>query len=152
MNGLMNSRSLRAVRLASYMKTPCSRRHAFSPGPDQTGSDASCKARSRLHNVTSRLPKFLQRYTTPLIDAPLTHISAFLLLHELTAIVPMFGLTAAFHYYQWTPTGIREDSPGVEKIRTYLRKKGLVGPEDNDGAEHQSVSGGGDVDTQLILQ
>lgn len=87
---------------------------------------------TRLLRVNHRLPKFLQRYTTPLITAPVTHISAFLLLHELTAIVPLFGLAGLFHYSHWLPPYISEGawvSSGVEIFGKWFRKRGWLGEE-----------------------
>lgn len=79
------------------------------------------------------MPRFLQRYTTPLRNAPLSSIIAFLLLHELTAIVPLFGLAATFHYSHWLPPYISEGryvSEGVEKFGNYFRRKGWLGEEE----------------------
>lgn len=108
------------------------RRSAFSTKPDDIKPDASQKTRSRIVRITSRLPKFLQGYATPLISAPLTHISAFLILHELTAVIPLFGLAATFHYTNWMPPFISEGkwvSDGIEKFGNYFRKKGWLGEE-----------------------
>ena len=104
----------------------------FSVKPDDVKPNVSEKTRSRVQRITQRLPNFLQRYTTPLINAPLTHISAFLLLHELTAVVPLFGLTAIFHYTNWLPTYFSEGkifSESVRKMGNYARKKGWLGHE-----------------------
>lgn len=116
--------SLRPLRL--------SRRRNISTKSDDLNPEASQTTRSRVVRITSKLPKFLQRYTTPLITAPITHISAFLLLHELTAVVPLFGLAATFHYTQWMPPFISEGkwvSDGVKKFGNYFRRKGWLGEE-----------------------
>lgn len=105
------------------------RRRLYSSNPTRLNPDSSQKARSRVERITSRLPKFLHRYTTPLFNAPLTHISAFLLLHELTAVVPLLGLAGIFHYTQWLPPFISEGKwvcDGVEKFGNYFRKKGWL--------------------------
>lgn len=73
-------------------------------------------------------------FTTP----PLTHISAFLILHELAAIVPLFGLVGAFHYFQWLPPYFAEGKwvvIGVEKFGNYFRRKGWI-----DAGEKQEAS------------
>lgn len=104
----------------------------FSTKPDDIAPEASQKTRSRLERVNGRLPLFLQRYTKPLLTAPLTHVSSFLLLHELTAIVPLIGLIATFHYTHWLPPYISQGeffSKTVEKTGTYMRKKGWLGEE-----------------------
>lgn len=71
----------------------------------------------------------------PLLQAPVSHIVAFLVLHEITAIVPLFGLTAAFHYFDWLPPYISEGkwvSQGVNKFGNYFRKKGWLGELGDD--------------------
>lgn len=129
-------RSFRAFRSSPVSPSlPVNRtlRRYFSIKPDRVNPEAIQKPRARLIRLTSRLPRFLQRYTTPLINAPLTHISAFLLLHELTAIVPLFTLTGIFHYTQWLPPYISEGkwvSNGVEMFGSYFRRKGWLGDED----------------------
>lgn len=80
------------------------------------------------------MPKFLRRYTHSLQNAPVTHITAFLILHELTAVVPLFGLVAAFHYTDWVPTFVSEGrlvAEGVKKFTNYFRKKGWLGDDDS---------------------
>ncbi|KAI9887358.1 MAG: hypothetical protein M1823_000783 [Watsoniomyces obsoletus] len=75
------------------------------------------------------LPRFLQRYVLPLRTAPLTHISSFLILHEITAVVPLLALTGIFHYTQWLPPYISEGkwvSIGMDKFGRYFRKKGWL--------------------------
>ncbi|KAI9828383.1 MAG: hypothetical protein M1832_002811 [Thelocarpon impressellum] len=78
------------------------------------------------------VPRFLHRYTTPLRHAPVTHVTAFLLLHEISAIVPLFTLAATFHYARWLPPFIGEGkwvSDGVEKFGGYFKRKGWLGEE-----------------------
>lgn len=108
-------------------------RRFFSSNPDPVGPEAIHKVRSRLLRLNSKLPSSLQRYTSSLIHAPLTHISAFLFLHELTAVVPLLSLTGIFHYAQWLPPYISEGkwvSDGVEKFGGYFRRKGWLGNEE----------------------
>jgi hypothetical protein len=108
-----------------------------SPKPRQTRSAATqaTAPQTRIQRLESKLPSFLRRYTTPLRTAPVSHISAFLLLHEITAIIPLFGFAAAFHYFDWLPPFIAEGAlakSGVEKFGRYLRKKGWIVDEDGD--------------------
>lgn len=87
---------------------------------------------SKVERINSRLPRFLQRFTVPLRNAPVSHITAFVILHELTAIVPLFGLAATFHYTRWLPPYISEGqwvSAGIEKFGNYFRRKGWLGEE-----------------------
>ncbi|EFR01225.1 hypothetical protein MGYG_04229 [Nannizzia gypsea CBS 118893] len=94
-------------------------------------SQSSSRMRMRLQSFNNRLPKFLRSYTTPLFDAPVTHITSFLILHELTAIVPLFGLAGVFHYGGWLPSLGNSDGTslvdeGVRKFGKWLRKRGWV--------------------------
>lgn len=154
---MIKQRWLPAVRRAFSRPSPgffrvSHRRQAYTK-PDDIKPEASEKARSRVVRITSRLPKFLQRYTTPLINAPLTHISAFLLLHELTAVVPLFGLAATFHYTRWMPPFISEGkwvSDGVEKFGNYFRRKGWLGEEGK--AKRHKWWGRGEGGTRLVIE
>lgn len=129
-------RSIRALRSSTFSSSIASRFHCrrfFSSNPNHVNPKATQKIRSRLVRLNSKLPSWLHRYTSPLINAPLTHISAFLFLHELTAIVPLFALAGTFHYAQWLPPYISEGkwvSDGVEKFGGYFRRKGWLGDEE----------------------
>lgn len=107
-----------------------SRRTFPSPSPSSTTPKDS---HSRLRRLNDRLPPFLRAYTTPLLGAPVTHITSFLILHEITAILPLFGLVGAFHYGNWMPdlaSGGALDE-GTQRFGRWLRKKGWV-EEDAD--------------------
>jgi hypothetical protein len=80
--------------------------------------------------ICSIVPRFLRPYTTPLLHAPVSHITSFLLLHELTAIIPLLTLAATFHYTNWLPPYISEGAwvkEGVEKFSRYFKRKGWFG-------------------------
>ncbi|KAI9834578.1 MAG: hypothetical protein M1819_002954 [Sarea resinae] len=121
-----------------------SRRRLFSTKPDDVHPSAARQAQSRLDRILARLPRFLHRYTNPLRTAPLTHITSFLLLHELTAIIPLFGLAAAFHYTNYLPPYISEGrwvSDGVEKFGNYFRRKGWIEEEGDVGEDGKKKRG-----------
>ncbi|KAL9044534.1 MAG: hypothetical protein Q9214_002335 [Letrouitia sp. 1 TL-2023] len=121
-----------SLRLATPLQSCCHQQRCFSRKVDEAAFDVSQKNRSRMERINSRLPKFLQRYTRPIVTAPLTHVSAFLVLHEVTAVVPLLGLAAAFHYSQWLPPYISEGKwvrDGVQKFGNYFRRKGWLGEE-----------------------
>ena len=68
------------------------------------------------------LPKALQKYASHFRDRPLSHITSFLILHELTAIVPLGGLFLFFHETRWTPPGLPGEwvVAGTEKFGRYV--------------------------------
>lgn len=73
----------------------------------------------RIDRVLSRLPKFLHPYTNGLRSAPVSHVVAFLILHEITAVLPLLGLAGLFHYTEWLPKVLNsahiKDSYGAYK-------------------------------------
>ncbi len=128
-----------AIRAALIRPTPTVgvvKPRSLSTKPDDLAPGASQQARSRIGRITSRLPTRLQRYTTPLLQAPLTHITAFIVLHELTAVLPLFGLVGIFHYTKWMPPFVGEGrwvADGVEKFGNWFRRKGWLGKEEKRG-------------------
>lgn len=93
-------------------------------------------APSRISRLEARLPRFLAHLITPLRNAPISHITAFLLLHELTAIIPLFGLAATFHYTNYLPPYISEGvyvQQGTEIFGRWLRKRGWIDEEKRSG-------------------
>ncbi|EON62975.1 hypothetical protein W97_02201 [Coniosporium apollinis CBS 100218] len=110
------------------------------------------KAHSRLDRTVSRTPRFLRSYLEKLRSAPLTHITAFLLLHELTAVVPLIGLAATFHYTRWLPPYISEGAwvqAGVEKFGRYFRRKGWLGEE---GSRREGYWGFGEGGVRWVVE
>ncbi|KAL9471286.1 hypothetical protein ACSS6W_009227 [Trichoderma asperelloides] len=88
---------------------------------------------SRLDRLTSKLPKRLQKYTNGLRNAPVSHVVSFMILHEITAIVPLIGLFSLFHYTNYIPISYVTDhfgesvQGGVERYERYFKRKGLFG-------------------------
>ncbi|KAE8412156.1 hypothetical protein BDV36DRAFT_288140 [Aspergillus pseudocaelatus] len=110
-----------------------SRRQFSTPPASSTPKDST----SRLRKLNDRLPSFLRAYTIPLLGAPGTHITSFLILHEITAIVPLFGLVTAFHYGNWLPdlTSSNAFEEGTRRFGRWLQKKGWVENVDVDAIE-----------------
>ncbi|KAI8933338.1 hypothetical protein NX059_009961 [Plenodomus lindquistii] len=97
-------------------------------------------SQSRLTRLNKRLPRFLHKHTLALSNAPLTHITSFLLLHELTAILPLFGLAAYFHYTHWLPPWFAEGAwvaSGVERFGRYFRRKGWIRGDEEREAKRE---------------
>lgn len=101
---------------------------------------------SRIERILRRTPRFLRPTLSALHNAPLTHITAFLILHELTAVIPILGLAGAFHYFQWLPPFFAEGKwvvVGVEKFGNYFRRKGWI--ESGDKKEAMKLVEGGEA-------
>lgn len=74
-------------------------------------------------------PKSLRPYISALRNQPVSHISAFLILHELTALASIAGIAYYFHFTQWLPPGVTDwkwVTEGVEKYGNYFRRKGWL--------------------------
>ena len=100
-------------------------RCVFAP-PIRRYSTVPAPAVSRFARLEARLPRFIRHLTTPLRTAPASHITAFLLLHEVTAVVPVIGFTALFYYTQWLPPFSAEKyvAKYTQQFGDYLRRKG----------------------------
>jgi hypothetical protein len=73
-----------------------------------------------------------------------SHITSFLILHELTAIIPLIGLAATFHYTNWLPEKWTESKwveEGTRKWSKYMQKKGWISEEDADLALKREETG-----------
>lgn len=84
----------------------------------------------RIDRILSRLPRFLHPWTSSLRSAPGSNVVAFLILHEITAIVPLIGLAGLFHNMEWLPTywtEARYIQDGTEKFGRYFARKGWFG-------------------------
>lgn len=113
---------------------------------------------SRADRILSRLPASMQRYTTRLRSAPLSHVVAFLILHEITAVVPLVGLFGLFHYTDYVPIAYMIEHyggyvrDGTARFERYFRRKGWFGfgqgegeGEEDDAADGKlQAEGGGD--------
>ncbi|KAI9149459.1 hypothetical protein HJFPF1_11512 [Paramyrothecium foliicola] len=104
---------------------------------------------SRIERVTSKLPRGLQKYTNGLRNAPVSHVVSFLILHELTAIVPLFGLVGLFHYTDYAPVSYMTEhfgsyvQTGIVRFERYFKRKGWFGfsQEDGESTETGQVKG-----------
>ncbi|KAK0668891.1 hypothetical protein QBC41DRAFT_114099 [Cercophora samala] len=127
--------SLLRPRRPVQLRVPRSQNNSTSPPPPPPPSPSAtttAKKLSRAEQILSRLPRPLQKYTSSLRSAPTTHVVAFLILHEITAIVPLLGLVGLFHYGNWLPLDMVGDSEvvreGVGRFERYFRKKGWLPP------------------------
>ena len=102
------------------------------------------KTRERLDRWIARSPKFFKPTLRALRDAPASYIVSFLVLHEITAIVPLVGLAYAFHYFRWLPPYFAEGKwviEGEEKFGKYARKKGWIQEKEEKKVESKTREG-----------
>ncbi|KAF1986551.1 hypothetical protein K402DRAFT_393618 [Aulographum hederae CBS 113979] len=139
-------------------------RAAGKNGSNSSSKEANVKGQERVRRILASLPPFLRRPLSPLLSAPVSHITSFLILHEITAILPLIGLAAGFHWV-WFPENIikgearggGEDmggwfgqgfgegfgktiEEGVGRYGRYFRRKGWVG----EGVEEEIERGEGE--------
>lgn len=143
-------RSLVRQRASTFLPTrrQPGTRYKYSSSPTPSGKPPTPTPQSRADRILSRLPASLQKYTTRLRSAPVSHVVAFLVLHELTAVVPLFALFGLFHYTDFVPLGYMTEHyggyvrSGVSRFEKYFRRKEWFGfGRDEDG----DVEGGQDV-------
>ncbi|CCH41031.1 hypothetical protein BN7_568 [Wickerhamomyces ciferrii] len=58
------------------------------------------------HPIIKRLPKSMKKYGKRFVNAPVSHLTAFVILHEFTAVAPFLGLWYAFHSFGFLPADI----------------------------------------------
>lgn len=99
----------------------------------QSCRHSSTSKANSLDRITSKLPRRLQKYTSGLRNAPVSHIISFLILHEITAIVPLFALFGVFHYTDYVPLSYVTThfgdyvQKGVTRFERYFSRKGWFG-------------------------
>ncbi|KAG7288922.1 hypothetical protein NEMBOFW57_005282 [Staphylotrichum longicolle] len=102
---------------------------AATGGGAAAAAETSHRTAARADAILARLPAPLRRYASRLRGAPVAHVVAFLVLHELTAVVPLLGLFGLFHYTEHVPVAwmvghyggyVRE---GVGRFERYFRRK-----------------------------
>ncbi|KAI1376612.1 hypothetical protein F4677DRAFT_459756 [Hypoxylon crocopeplum] len=124
-----------------------------STKPPQPSPAAEARKAQRADAILTRasrwVPARLRPYLARLRSAPLSHVAAFLVLHEITAIAPLFGLAWTFHRLDWVPTAwvagpwAAWAEEGLRRYMRYFRRKGWFGlsegEEGEDGEERLEV-------------
>ncbi|OBT68735.1 hypothetical protein VE03_02195 [Pseudogymnoascus sp. 23342-1-I1] len=141
---------LRPLRLRLPRRPYTTKPPSGTPPPPPPSSTTT---RTRLNRLLDQTPKFLHPYTNGLRNAPISHIISFLILHELTAIVPLIGLSAAFHYSEWTPEWMRERGGEYqEKFRRWFGRKGWFGVEVGEGKGGVGEGKGGGGGVRIVME
>ncbi|KIV93120.1 hypothetical protein PV10_04359 [Exophiala mesophila] len=133
--------SLRSTRLGRRWQ---STKEPESPNKSSPSIEKQAATRSNFDRLVARTPRFLRPTLLGLKNAPVSHVTAFFILHELTAIVPLLGLAGAFHYWQWLPSYFAEGQwvvEGAEKFGRYFRKKGWITQQDEHEVQDKTLEG-----------
>lgn len=72
--------------------------------------------------ILRRIPKFLQPFSRRFLDAPVTHVTSFIILHELTAIIPLIGIWWVFHNYHDMIPNWDFTSYGIDQVTRIIDK------------------------------
>lgn len=126
---------------------PTTPKRPNSTSGKQPRDGSSSRAQSRVDSIYARLPPYLQKYTTGLRNAPVSHVVSFLILHEVTAVVPLLGLFGLFHYTDYVPLGYLMDHygsyvrDGLRRFEKYFRRKGWFGFGQDDEEASKSLDG-----------
>lgn len=109
------------------------RHNSTNSKPATPNTNTPPSASQRADRIISRLPRPFQKYAARLRSAPLPHIVAFGILHEITAVVPLLGLFGLFHYTNYVPLDYavgRYGGYAVEatgRFERYFTRKGWFG-------------------------
>lgn len=90
---------VRVSLIRPFSSTPISRAQG-SQGSQEKMIDLS------QHPMVKKLPKSVQRFAVNFSHTPMSYLTSFLILHEITAVAPLFAIWGAFHYFDFIPTGM----------------------------------------------
>ncbi|KAK9495355.1 hypothetical protein V1508DRAFT_395235 [Lipomyces doorenjongii] len=68
-----------------------------------TAEEVSEKSRQRMKRILDKLPASMRPHAERLMNAPGSYVFTFLLIHEVTAVAPLFGLMWLFQVTDWMP-------------------------------------------------
>ncbi|KAK9318440.1 hypothetical protein V1522DRAFT_408195 [Lipomyces starkeyi] len=68
-----------------------------------TAQEVTEKSRQRMKRILDKLPASMRPHAERLINAPGSYVFTFLLIHEVTAVAPLFGLMWLFQVTDWMP-------------------------------------------------
>lgn len=110
---------------------------AASDTPTKAAGDGKVVVDISEHPIIKRLPKFLHPYTVRFLNAPVSHVTSFIILHEFTAIAPLFGLWSLFSYLDYTPLGVPDFllDKGTEFINVLADRNGWTDLKTEGGAK-----------------
>ncbi|KAI1774152.1 hypothetical protein F4818DRAFT_442312 [Hypoxylon cercidicola] len=132
-------------------RAPLNRRFQSTKPTPPSAAEAEARKTRRadaiLQSASRWVPSRLRPYLARLRSAPFSHVAAFLVLHELTAIVPLVGLVYTFYSMDWVPTAwvlgpwAAWAEEGLRRYLRYFRKKGWFGLGGGDGDDDGTREG-----------
>ncbi|PSK36672.1 hypothetical protein B9Z65_1855 [Elsinoe australis] len=133
----------------SFILRSLRRDYSTPPSPAPSPPNPS-KRISALARLQSKLPPRLRPYLSPLLSAPVSHVTSFLILHEITALLPLLGLFGVFHYSnavwldRWRDKVEQSENfqEGVKKWGRYARRKGWISDDEERVAEELAAGEG----------
>ncbi|KAK3485153.1 hypothetical protein B0T13DRAFT_525358 [Neurospora crassa] len=97
--------------------------HSTNPSnPNPSNPNANNANEARITRLLSRLPRFLHPYLSSLRSSPSSFVVAFLILHEITAVVPGLGFFYLFHYCGGDDDDKEEDHKDKDKEGSYGKR------------------------------
>lgn len=97
---LLYLRSIATRRISQSLRQPYASRLRFN-------STGAAKDSTTANGLEKRkLPKWMAKYGDRFKNHPASHVTSFLILHELTALLPLPFLFWLFHSFDWTPEGM----------------------------------------------
>ncbi|KAF3927159.1 hypothetical protein ABW20_dc0101650 [Dactylellina cionopaga] len=116
-----------AFRPRLHIVSALPRRHLSSQIPPSAPAPGPTSQASRVDRIVARFPRFLRPYTSNLLHQPGTHLTSFLILHELTAVIPLFTFVYVFHVTGWNPSDLLPKEwidSGYDRFKRYVERKG----------------------------
>ncbi|EGO60345.1 hypothetical protein NEUTE1DRAFT_119543 [Neurospora tetrasperma FGSC 2508] len=95
---LSNHHRPRSHQYHNHYRQQQQTRHNSTNPKNSKDSTTTTATNPSITRLLSRLPRFLHPYLSSLRSSPSSFVVAFLILHEITAIVPGLGLFYLFHY------------------------------------------------------
>ena len=99
-------RAVNSTRMLPLAFASRCRRRDFSNSAHQLAPPTKITSSTKVvdisnHPIIKKLPPFLHPYFANFLNFPVSHLTSFLVLHELTAVVPLFGLWSLFTHLDW---------------------------------------------------
>lgn len=86
--------------------TPPNPLHKQQPPAVEDAVNHADVHKKRKQKAIGMLPGFMKNFATKILNAPLSHVTSFFIVHELSAIFPLFVIWGGLYYFDYVPIGI----------------------------------------------